>query len=1109
MASCNYPREGFAFRPGKYLLGLLLFLAPFLASAQTSVITGVIKDTGGKPVEGVSVMVSGTKTGTATDAMGRFTLNNVRRGSRLNVTAVNYESTTITTGATSNYTIVLQPSDAKLESVVVVGYATQKKIDMTGSVATISSKELDSRPVTNVSSALAGLAAGMYVKQGSGTPGNDGASITIRGQGTLSSTSVLVLVDGIISSMDAVNPTDVESITVLKDAASASIYGALAANGVVLITTKKGTKRKPTITYSGIFSSTNATGLPQFVTNSARYMQLMNESATNIGNAVIFDSATVIQPFINAQKRPNDTTSLGVPNYVAYPNTDWEKVMFQHHLLQNHNISISGGNENTTYLFSFGYLNNPGLITSSQATKYQFRVNLESRIGDNITVGTQTYAYLQNKGMAQLTTTSLGLFNYLVQTSPAIYPYYYGRYGSTAANGDVIGQASNLLYFTQNYTGASPTSFINTTWYGRVKLLKGLTFEPKLNYQSRFDEANYSDNPIPTERWNFLTMQQITAPTPPNQLNTYNTFTKEWNYTLESVLRYNTTIARVHNLGVIAGFNQYYFNSNSTGIVGHGLIDPSVPAISTATSFPSNPTGSATNWSMRSLFGRINYSYKEKYLLEGNVRRDGSSRFGPNDKYGAFPSVSLGWQLTKESFMQKLKDYNIQSMKIRGSWGQLGNTISVVNGNTNNYLWQASYGATNYSFNGVAATGVSQQQIANPDLRWETTSVTDIGLDAVAFKKLNFTFDWYRRYTSGILFQAPMDITVGTASAPVGNFAKVLNSGVEFSAGWNDKIGNVSFAINGNFGYNYLNKVTQYKGPLVEGWGKDANGNNIYNSNIGAVSSGTNNRILEGHMINEFYLQSVYSGSGKYTRADGTVDPNGGPKDGMIRTPQDMAWVQAMQAAGFKFAPVNTVGKGQMYYGDLIYADTNGDSTFGGSTDKKFMHVSTTPKFIFGFSLNASWKGFTINMIWAGAAGVKNYWNQTYYNSVTVALGGTIPERIANNHYYYNVANPGDPNNNTNGVFPRIKYSDNINNVASNYWFYDASYIRLKNLQVGYTIPQKLMGAVGKYITRANVFVSGENLLTITKFPGPDPEIGTAVGYPTMKQYAFGVNLTF
>lgn len=1093
------PKKQFSKNTRMFLAALLtvMLFFPAIVFAQTRV-TGRVKDNNGAPMSNVSIVVKNTTRGATTDASGHFSVSASPKDVLIfSYTGYNPEEVILNGQVTVN--VILKPEASKLSDVVIVGYGTQKKVDLTGSVATIGAKELESRPITNVSSSLAGLASGVYVRQGSGTPGSDGASITIRGLGTLSSTSVLVLVDGVISSMDAVNPNDVESITVLKDAASASIYGALAANGVILITTKKGTHRKPTITYSGIFSNTTPSGIPKFVTNSARYMQLLNESATNIGNAAIFDSATVIQPFIDASMHPNDTTALGIPNYVAYPNTDWEKVLFQHNLLQNHNLSVSGGSENTSYLFSLGYLDNPGLIPNSWAKKYQFRVNVESKIGNNITVGTQTFAYLQNYGMANLS----NLFNYLVQTSPAIYPYYHGKYGSTSANGDVIGQASDLIYYTQNYTGTTPTTYVNTTWYAKVKLLKGLTFEPKVNYQVRFDEANYSDNPVPTERWNFITMQQVTAPTPAGNLSTYNSFNKNYNYTLESLLRYNVTIGGVHNIGALAGYNQYYTRSNSTSITGYGLIDPSVPAISTANSFPSNPSGSATDWAMRSFFGRVTYNYNEKYLLEGNIRRDGSSRFGPNFRYGVFPSVSAGWNIAKETFMQSLSKANIQSLKLRGSWGQLGNTAS------GNYQWQATYGANNYSFNGMAATGLNQGQIANQNLHWETTNVTDIGLDAIAFSKLNFTFDWYRRFTYGILFQAPLDPTVGTASAPVGNFAQVANKGIEFSAGWNTRSGQFDFAVNGNFSYNYSNKVVQYKGPLVQAYTKDANGNLVYNSNIGAVSAGGNNRILEGYMINQFYLQTVYKGTGTYTKADGSVDPNGGPKDGMIRTPDDLAWVQAMQAANFKFAPVNKVGKGQMYYGDLIYADNNGDSTFGGSTDKKFFNYSTTPKYVFGLNLNASWKGIYINMIWAGAAGMKYYWNQTYYNSTTIALGGTIPERIANNHYYYDDANPDDPKNNINAKFPRFKYSDNINNVASNFWLYDASYIRLKNLQIGYTIPTKVLGVVGNYISRANIYISGENLITITKFPGPDPEIGTGVGYPTMKQYAFGVNVTF
>ncbi|HTJ14018.1 MAG TPA: TonB-dependent receptor [Dinghuibacter sp.] len=1072
---------------------IALYLAPQLLRAQSKNVSGVVTDEAGKPIPYVSVLIKGKTSGAQTDETGHFTIS-VPRGAILVFSSINYETIEQTAGD-GVLTVTLKAKGAGMSDVVIVGYGTQKKVDLTGSVSTVSSKELDNRPVTNVSSSLAGLASGVYVHQTSGQPGSDGASINIRGVGTLSSTSALVVVDGIVSSMDAVNPSDIESISILKDAASAAIYGAQAANGVILITTRKGARSRPTVSYSGLFSQTNPTGLPKFVTNSARYMQLLNEAYSNVGVAKVFDSATVIQPFIDAEKNPNGLTSLGVPNYVAYPNTNWEKVLFQHKLLQNHNVSVSGGGDNTTYLLSLGYLNNPGLITNSGIEKYQFRANFEARIGKNITVGTQTYGYTQHTGMADLG----DLFNYLVQTSPMIYPYYKGMYGSTSAAGDVIGNASNLLNFTQANNGGQQTTFVSTTWYGKVNIIKGLTFEPRVNYGANFYEEQYSTNPVVQERWNFLTMQEVTAPPPASQLSTTNYFSKWWNYTLESVLRYNTTLAGVHNIGALAGYNEYYYNSYFNSETGLGLIDPTITAIGTATTFPTNPTGSATNWATRSWFGRVNYNYKDKYLLEGNLRYDGSSRFGPNQRWGTFPSVSAGWNIMEEPFMAGLKDRNIQSIKLRGSYGTLGNTISVVNGSTNNYLWQATYGVVDYSFNGLASNGLRQGQIANNNLQWETTGVTDIGVDLVALRNLTATAEYYRRFTHGILFQPPLDPTVGTASAPVENLAQVLNSGIELQLGWHGNIDKFSYAVSGNVGYNYLNRVVRYKGPLVQSLTTDASGNKTFNSNISAVSAGGNNRILEGHPINEYYLQTVYKGTGKYFNADGSVDPKGGPKTGMIRTTQDLQWVQAMIAAGYKF-PVNTVGPSQFYYGDLIYADNDGDGTYGTANDQQFQNVTTTPKVVYGFTLSAAWKGIDFNMIWAGAAGMKYYWNQTYYNSSSIALGGTIPERIADNHY--SATNPD-------GYFPRVKSSDGINNIASTFWLYDASYLRLKNLQVGYTFPERLLRGAGNYVSRIRVFVSGENLLTFTKYPGPDPETGSSVTYPTMKQYAFGINATF
>jgi hypothetical protein len=444
----------------------------------------------------------------------------------------------------------------------------------------------------------------------------------------------------------------------------------------------------------------------------------------------------------------------------------------------------------------------------------------------------------------------------------------------------------------------------------------------------------------------------------------------------------------------------------------------------------------------------------------------------------------------------------IQNLKLRASWGKLGNNAS------GDYDYQATYSKVPYSFNAIAVTGLVQAKYANPLLRWESTAVTDIGLEGALFNgRMNVEVDLYHKLTDGILTTPPIFLTSGTKAAPTQNTASVLNKGIELTLGWREKIGQVDFSVNGNVAYN-INRVTNYRGALSEGYTTDAAGNKVYSSNIGQVSSGGDTRVLEGHTINEYYLLDVYRGDGSHSNSDGTVNINGGPTDGMIRTPEDLAWVQAMIVKGYRFQPVGTVGKGQLYYGDLIYADLNGDGIYGNNFDKKFTGINTTPKFILGLSMSASWKGFDISMLWSGALGMQYLYNQTGINGTRTTLTNSIGTRIANDHYYYNDANPSDPANNINATFPRLKYgSDNQTNIASSYWLYDASYVKLKNIQIGYTLPGVLTNKIG--MSRARVFVSGENVLTITGYPGLDPEVGANISYPTMKQYAAGINVTF
>jgi hypothetical protein len=344
---------------------------------------------------------------------------------------------------------------------------------------------------------------------------------------------------------------------------------------------------------------------------------------------------------------------------------------------------------------------------------------------------------------------------------------------------------------------------------------------------------------------------------------------------------------------------------------------------------------------------------------------------------------------------------------------------------------------------------------------------------------------------------------MGVVDPPTKNTASVLNRGAEITFTWKDKIGKVNYSVSGNFAYNY-NEVTKYQGKLKEGWITDSQ----YTSNLGDVSSANGSKYtLEEHIINEHYLYERYHGNTSYQNSDGTVNINGGPKDGMIRTPEDLDWIRAMQTAGYKFGPVNSVGKSQLYYGDFIYADLNGDGIYGNTYDRSFTNKSESPKYIYGFNLYADWNGFDLSMQWAGSAGMYYFWHENYANSSTIGLGFAIPKPVADNHYYYNESKPDDLANNIFGKYPRMKRIDSQNNINNDFWLYDASYLKLKNLQIGYSLPKHWLEKI--YINRLRVYVSGENLLTITSYPGLDPEIGASIEYPTMRRYALGINVSF
>ncbi|MGJ1265866.1 SusC/RagA family TonB-linked outer membrane protein [Sphingobacterium spiritivorum] len=1087
----------------KWLALLWLITMSAITFAQQKVtVKGTVKDTQGLALAGVTVSVKGTNTATSTTVEGNYQIT-VNTNDVLIYKYVGQNAVEEPVKGRAEINITLSGSESVIDEVVVVGYGTQSKAKLLGSVSKIDAKQLENRAVTNVSSALSGLAAGVQVKVGNGKPGSDGATIRVRGVGTMNNNDALVIIDGIQGVMDAVNPEDIESISILKDASSAAIYGARAANGVILITTKKGKSgQSPQISYSGLYSRTNPVAKPVFLSDYVRHMNLMNESAENIG-AVGPYKQSAIDAWNAANANPDGLTPAGTPNYVGYPNTDWGDWIYEKGWLKNHNVSVLGGSEKIRYNLSGRIQDNPGIMYNTGMKRYEGRVNLETDITNFLTVGTQTFILNEQRSLA----SDANLYNFLRQTTPGIYPMYNGKFGGAVATSGESSQLNNILLHLYDQKGSNERTRLNSTLFANIKLWKGLTLESKFNYQSRFDEIkNYS---IPSDRYDFSTMTIISSPTPPSQMSTSQSYGKIYRKSFDNVLRYNTELGK-HTISGLIGHNEFYYNESGFNASKKGLIDETITNIGTATEMSSIGGGESDN-SMRSFFGRISYDYDAKYLAEFSLRRDGASKFGRGRKYGNFPSVALGYMLSKESFMKSVTPY-VQDIKIRGSWGKLGNDGGD---DLNVYGWHGVYGLVNNSFNGIQANGLELSRFGNNLLQWEESENREVGLEfATINHRASIEINWYDRKTSNIIRAAQVPITAGITTPPFFNQASMRNTGMEFILNWKDQIGEFRYSVGGNFSFN-KNRVTRFEGQLKEGFIDDGTGKNVWKTNLGDVSSGGLNRILEGYQLNEFYLRKVYKGDGSYYNSDGSVNINGGPTTGMIRTDKDYEWAKAMKAAGYSFLTTSqqiseTYGSTRMYYGDLIYADLNQDGIYGNNADQYFTGTSTNPKYIYGINLGFSYKGFDMSMIWAGESGLQYYWNEYGFNNTIISLGNQITQRIADDHYFYNPANPNDPRTNQNGYIPRLKFglsAENINNQSSDYWLYKADFLKLRNLQIGYTFDKKLTEKFK--IRNLRIFFTGENLLMFTSFPGLDPEVGANVEYPTMRQYAFGLNFGF
>ena len=1007
---------------------------------ESTTVTGIVLDDMGEPIIGATIKIKGQDTvGTITSIDGDFTLKSLKKGQTLVISYIGFQTQEVKYNGEKSLKVTLKSDSKSLNEVVVVGYGTQKKVNMSGAVASINMDELtESRPVTNVSQALAGLAAGVNVSSGSNRPGDDNASILVRGQGTLNSSAPLIIIDGVEQGINTVNPQDIESVSVLKDAASASIYGSRAANGVILITTKKGKSGKIKVDYNGYvsFQSIRKTLTP--VSNYADYMELINEGYYN-SNPKSGKNQYFSEEKIAEWRNGNDP--------LKYPNTNWIDETFKPSTSTNHVVSLSGGSDKIRFYGSFGYMNNPGVLENAGMKKYTVRLNMDADVTAWLNIGMQIGGYVSDlePGAEEID----NIFTYTAATTPGmVFRAPDGRYGALN-NSEDSGQCANNnpLIRLNKWAGQDRKNNVRPRFTATLKPFKGFSLTGSYSYE--FLDRETHRKPVFLDAYNFLTDEQTW--TNRGKTSIKYTDSKIERYFNDLVARYDTKMFK-NNLaiGAMAGLSNELYRSKNFSATRQDLTDLSMDVINGATG-ESTSSGSSTEWAMRSFFGRLNLNWQEKYLFEFNLRADGSSRFSKDNRWGYFPSASAAWRIDQEKFMEGVLGGNLSNLKLRVSYGALGNN------SVGNYDYQSLYttSGNNYVLGNLMVPGLALAAISNANLTWESTKVFNVGLDFGFFNNhLTGTIDFFNKKTTGILINLPAPGVHGTTALPKQNSAEVTNKGIEFTLGWQDKIGDFTYGANANFAY-ITNNVDKFKG-------KDKGGMSISGANL----------IWEGHSINSQYLMRV---------------------DRILQTDEDMKIVDEMIAKN----PNAFKALGKPQKGDFLYKDIDGDGCIT-LMDKEIVSDGTNPKFTFGLNLNAAYKGFDISALLQGQLGIKTFWMNDAYNTPTVRYGYQINKEVADGRWY---------EGRTDAKYPRlIQYQDTRNTKPSDFYLQDRSFLKIRNIQFGYTVPQNLTQMV--HVQRVRVYCSLENFFTFTSFKGFDPEV-SGMNYPTMKQCTLGLNISF
>ncbi|NCB07202.1 MAG: TonB-dependent receptor [Bacteroidia bacterium] len=982
-----------------------------IAQQQEKTIDGTVTGLNGEPLPGATVLVKGTMTGTTTGIDGKFQLTGVPLNATLAISFVGMKTVEVTVSGKTQITVSLTEEAIGLDEVVAIGYGSQKKKDLTGSVVSVKTDDLNSLPFPSIGDAMQGKATGVHIIS-SGTPGDE-PTFRIRGVGTINKNNPLLVIDGVPteSGLNQLNMDDVESLQVLKDASATAIYGSRGANGVIIITTKMGKKGTGRIDFNAFYGVQQATSMVELL-SASEFAALHNEMMENAGMV----------------KNPayGNPESLGA-------GTDWVGTLFTAAPIQNYSLSYSGGNDKSTFYVSGNYLNQEGIIDNTGFERYTFKLNTESQILNSVKFGNMLSVNHDNKYSG-----SYNILNTLraLPTQPVKNPdgSWSGPEGVSSWYGDIV---NPIGLATLNKNTTLGYNLLGSV-YGEIELAKGLTFKSLWGIKANFWQTR---NWSPKYNWQ-------PAPQENSYLGQASQKSITWNW--DNTLTYVTTLSDVHHFTVLLGTsaqeNHYDVISGSIQKFASDLTQQLDNGLS-----QKNVGGNASEWSLLSYMGRVNYSFASKYLATATIRRDGSSRFGANNKWGIFPSVSLAWRISEEDFFKSLTF--VDDLKLRAGYGVTGNQ------EIDNYSFASALSTIKYSFNGNLVNAVVPIVMPNPNVQWESQTQTNIGFDATLLdQRVNVTVDLYQKNTGDMLVPMAVPITTGYSdiTVPFINAGEIINKGIEANVTSHNLKGKLTWDTDFNISVN-RNEVKSLNDTIPL-----ARGEVGFNQQIA--------RIETGKPVDIFY---------------------GFVTDGLFQT-QDEVDQHALQTPGDDVYARTSAG-------DIRFMDLNSDGVI--DDDDRTYIGNPNPDFIFALNNHFAFRGFDLNIFLQGVYG------NDIYNATRIWNEGMAVAQNQTKATLGRWAGMGTSNS-----MPRAVFNDPNKNIRpSDRFVEDGSYLRIKNVTLGYSFPKTMIEKLK--MSSARIFISGTNLFTFTKYSGFDPEVG-ANGidlniYPVTRTVSVGANISF